>query len=303
MRRKKLLNKNIYLTLFIVAIFTGLSFIFDQKVVQQENNIRNFDSQISDSKINLQKNLFLMNSIFYISKEISYLGQIKKNTIDDVQLRFNFFKDFIDNPESYEDMDPYRAGNKKGSLKLLDIHKEIFLSTIYNHNKKVKQVDEYINIFLSNDTFLEITEKLYKADKFYNKIKNINNFYISDDEINKIPFDNKTPYHLLYSDKDPFYIFYSDLRDRMHEFANVGDMMHAIAIDLVDIQKNNFKAYEKILINFSSEKNKKNFYILLSILFQISALTALMVLFKLIILQEKKWFKFFIFLLKIMLGS
>lgn len=288
MRRKKLLNKNIYLTLFIVAIFTGLSFIFDQKVVQQENNIRNFDSQISDSKINLQKNLFLMNSIFYISKEISYLGQIKKNTIDDVQLRFNFFKDFIDNPESYEDMDPYRAGNKKGSLKLLDIHKEIFLSTIYNHNKKVKQVDEYINIFLSNDTFLEITEKLYKADKFYNKIKNINNFYISDDEINKIPFDNKTPYHLLYSDKDPFYIFYSDLRDRMHEFANVGDMMHAIAIDLVDIQKNNFKAYEKILINFSSEKNKKNFYILLSILFQISALTALMVLFKLIILQEKK---------------
>jgi len=177
MRRKKLLNKNIYLTLFIVAIFTGLSFIFDQKVVQQENNIRNFDSQISDSKINLQKNLFLMNSIFYISKELSYLGQIKKNTIDDVHLRFNFFKDFIDNPESYEDMDPYRLGNKKGSLKLLDIHKEIFLSTIYNHNKKVKQVNEYINIFLSNDTFLEIVEKLYKADKFYNKIKNINNFF------------------------------------------------------------------------------------------------------------------------------
>jgi len=288
MRRKKLLNKNIYLTLFIVAIFTGLSFIFDQKVVQQENNIRNFDSQISDSKINLQKNLFLMNSIFYISKELSYLGQIKKNTIDDVHLRFNFFKDFIDNPESYEDMDPYRLGNKKGSLKLLDIHKEIFLSTIYNHNKKVKQVNEYINIFLSNDTFLEIVEKLYKADKFYNKIKNINNFYISDDEINKIPFDNKTPYHLLYSDKDPFYIFYSDLRDRMHEFGNVGDMMHAIAIDLIEIQKIDFKAYEKILINFSNEKNKKNFYILLSILFQISALTALMVLFKLIILQEKK---------------
>lgn len=288
MRRKKLLNKNIYITLLIVAIFTGLSFIFDQKVVQQENNIRNFESKISDSKINLQKNLFLMNSIFYISKELSYLGQIKKNTIDDVHLRFNFFKDFIDNPEYYQDMNPYRLGNKEGSIKLLNIHKQIFLSTIYNHNKKVKQVNKYINIFLSNDTFLKITEKLYKGDKFYNKIKNINNFYISDDEINKIPFDNKTPYHLLYSDKDPFYNFYSDLRDRMHEFANIGDMMHAVAIDLVEIQKTNFKDYEEILINFSSEKNKKNFYILLSILFQISALTALMVLFKLIILQEKK---------------
>ena len=78
MRRSILKNNNIIISLCFVALFTGLSFIFDQRVVQQENTIRDFKAKISNSEINLQKNIFLLNSLFFISKEISYSGQIKK---------------------------------------------------------------------------------------------------------------------------------------------------------------------------------------------------------------------------------
>ena len=96
MRRKILKNNNIIISLCFVALFTGLSFVFDQRVVQQESKIRNIESQISNSKITLQKNLFLMNSLFSLSKELSFLGQIKKNILDDTMLRRSFFKDYID---------------------------------------------------------------------------------------------------------------------------------------------------------------------------------------------------------------
>ena len=81
MRRKILKNKKLIISLIIVAFFTFLSFFFDQLVVQQENNIRKINTETSNKRIEISKGLFLINSIFSISKDLSYSSQIKKNTL------------------------------------------------------------------------------------------------------------------------------------------------------------------------------------------------------------------------------
>ena len=65
-------------------------------------------------------------------------------------------------------------------------------------------------------------------------------------------------------------------------------MIYATGEGIAVIHVNKLDEYEKNLLNFSRVKNDKNFFILLSILFQILALTSLMYLFKVIINQEKK---------------
>ena len=73
MRRKIIKNSNIIICLIFVALFTVLSFLFDQRVVQQENEIRKVNSELSNSKILLNENIFLLNSLFNISKEMGIL--------------------------------------------------------------------------------------------------------------------------------------------------------------------------------------------------------------------------------------
>ena len=96
MRRKILKNKKIIFSLIIVAGFTFFSFFFDQLVVQQENKIRAFNTEISNEKIKINQNLFLINSIFSISKNTAYSGQIMKHTLDDAYTRRYLF-----NPDEY----------------------------------------------------------------------------------------------------------------------------------------------------------------------------------------------------------
>ena len=74
----------------------------------------------------------------------------------------------------------------------------------------------------------------------------------------------------------------------MHDLGYLADTLYAASEDIIILHINGIKDYENSLINFSKVKNKKNFYILLSILFQILALTSLMFLFKIIINQDKK---------------
>ena len=70
MRRRIEKNRLILIALLFVAIFTGLSFIFDQNVVQQENKIRQELSNLSNKKIGIQDRVFIQNSLINISKEI-----------------------------------------------------------------------------------------------------------------------------------------------------------------------------------------------------------------------------------------
>ena len=93
MRRKIIKNSNIIICLIFVALFTVLSFLFDQRVVQQENEIRKVNSELSNSKILLNENIFLLNSLFNISKEMDISYRAKIDALDISAVKRSLFDD------------------------------------------------------------------------------------------------------------------------------------------------------------------------------------------------------------------
>lgn len=285
MRRKILKNKSIIISLVIVATFTFLSFFFDQLVVQQENNIRKKNTEISNKKIELSQNLFLLNSIFNISKDLSYSTRLRKTTLDDAYSRRSLFS----NPEDYgNSKDEILLSGVAGFQKHLEYHDEIYLTVLNNHNKKTDTVKFYLDNFKKNKVYLKAIE-MSKWNLNY-LLEDLDKYYITEDEFEKFRQLRKTKidWDLFVTNNDPHYNFYSKIRDKLHDLGYLADTLYAASEDVIILHINGIKDYENSLINFSKVKNKKNFYILLSILFQILALTSLMFLFKIIINQDKK---------------
>ena len=285
MRRKILKNKNLIASLIVVAVFTFLSFFFDQLVVQQENDIRKKNSEISNKKVEISKSLFLINSVFSISKDLSYSSQIKKNTLDDAYSREGLFSD----PDIYgEYKDKILISGVDGFKKHKKFHDEIFIDVLKNQNSKTDLINFYLDNFRKNDIFLEaIKSSEYDLTRLN---QNLDEFYFTEDEFKKLKtlLVDGTNWDLLKADEDPFYIFYSDARDKLNGLGYMGDLLYSAGNGIIDLHLQQIKNYEKRLIDYSNTKNKKNMFILLSILFQILALSSLMYLFKIIINQEKK---------------
>lgn len=285
MRRKILKNKSIIISLVIVATFTFLSFFFDQLVVQQENNIRKKNTEISNKKIELSQNLFLLNSIFNISKDLSYSTRLRKTTLDDAYSRRSLFS----NPEDYgNSKDEILLSGVAGFQKHLEYHDEIYLTVLNNHNKKTDTVKFYLDNFKKNKVYLKAIEMSEWNLNYL--LEDLDKYYITEDEFEKFRQLRKTKidWDLFVTNNDPHYNFYSKIRDKLHDLGYLADTLYAASEDVIILHINGIKDYENSLINFSKVKNKKNFYILLSILFQILALTSLMFLFKIIINQDKK---------------
>ena len=284
MRRKILKNKKIIFSLIIVAGFTFFSFFFDQLVVQQENKIRAFNTEISNDKIRINQNLFLINSIFSITKNTSYSGQIMKHTLDDAYTRRYLF-----NPDEYgKEKEDILLSGIQGFEKHLIFHDNLFLKVIDKHNQKADLIKFYLENFKKSDIFLKaINESEYNLEPLK---QDFNDLYVSKEELeyfNKIR-KNLVNWSETATDRDPFWVFYSEVREKITKLSYIGDMIYATGEKVASIHINRLNAYEKKLLKFSNVKNNKNFYILLSILFQILALTSLMYLFKIIINQEKK---------------
>jgi hypothetical protein len=286
MRRKILKDKYIFVILSFTAFFTFLSFFFDQSVVQQENNLRKMNSEISSQEIDINKNLFLINSIFNISKDLSYSSQIKKNTLDEAYSRHSLFQNPDDYSEKYKEK--VLLSGVDGFKILKEQHDEIFEKVLINHNKKNDIIRFYIDNFLKNQLFNRAIEEsewdlsLLKSD--------LNKYYFSDEDLENLKELQKlgTNFDLMKLDEDPLYDFYSKAREKLNDLGYIGDLVYATGESVINLHFKNLDTYEKLLNNYSKIKNKKNLYILLSILFQILALTSLMFLFKIIINLEKK---------------
>ena len=285
MKRKILKNKNLIIFSIIVAFFTFLSFFFDQLVVQQENNIRKMNTETSNKRIEISKGLFLINSIFSISKDLSYSSQIKKNTLDHAYSRHSLFS----NPEDYGKFkDKILISGVDGFKKHKIFHEEIFINVLKNHNNETDLVKFYIDNFKKDNLFLNaIKTSEYDLTQLN---ENLDKLYFTKDDFKQLEIlqVDGTNWDLLTANKDPFYNFYSEARDKLNDLGYIGDLLYAAGKDIIDLHLKEINIYEKKLIDYSKIKNKKNLYILLSILFQILSLSSLMYLFKIIINQEKK---------------
>ena len=287
MRRRIEKNKIIFIALFFIAIFTGLSFIFDQRVVQQENKIRQEQSILSNKKIQIQDQMFIQNSLLDISKEIKYLIKTQQNILDTLYVHKPWFEDHLFQNLENETGQRFTSlrGGREAFERLLKIYKLNYLKVYENYNDTVKEYDKILNTFKNNETYKKIAAEY---DLNLIGIDILKKYQITEDELNAIPIDKYINELDRARPSDPSYKLYSIYRDRMHEFSLIAIYTLDIADDFSKLQLKNFKSYEKLLIEFSKTKNKKNLYILFSIFFQILALTAILILFKLIVNIEKK---------------
>ena len=287
MRRRTEKNKIIFVALFFVAVFTGLSFIFDQTVVQQENKIRQEQSILTNKKIQIQDQMFIQNSLLDISKEIKYLIKTQQNILDTLYVHKPWFEDHLFQNLENETGQRFTSlrGGREAFERLLKIYKLNYLKVYENYNETVKEYDKILNTFKNNETYKKIAAEY---DLNLIGINILKKYQITEDELNAIPIDKYINELDRARPSDPSYKLYSIYRDRMHEFSLIAIYTLDIADDFSKLQLKNFKSYEKLLIEFSKTKNKKNLYILFSIFFQILALTAILILFKLIVNIEKK---------------
>ena len=289
MRRKILKNKQIIICLILVAIFTGLSFLFDQRVVQQENEVRKISSKLSSSKIILNENLFLLNSLFNISKEMGVSFRMKIDALDETASNRSLFDDPLEWGENYN---LALISGTEGYEKIKNILNGIYINVLKNNNKNVDLVKTYLGIFKQNEVFIKIISRASsESGKDYNLdllLENFDKYYFTEEEINKIPFQKSLEYSSLDSNEDQLYNLYTEHRDRIALFHDLGYEMKELTKLLIKEQFKNYNLYEQSLSQYLLVKSKKNLYILISILFQILGLTFLMVLFKVIIIQEKK---------------
>jgi len=289
MRRKIIKNSNIIICLIFVALFTALSFLFDQRVVQQENEIRKVNSKLSNAKILLNENLFLLNSLFNISKELGVSYRSKIDALDTSATKRSLF----DDPSDWG-VDNHLAliSGVEGYEKLKNDMDKIYINVLKNNNKSVDLLKVYLDIFKQNKIFIKITSNpITESGEEYDfdpLLENIDKYYFTQEEIDKIPFKENLNLNLLASNKDPLYQLYNEHRERITEFSRLGDYMKELTKLLIVEELKNYRLYEQALLDYSSVKNKKNLYILISILFQILGLTFLMILFKVVISQEKK---------------
>lgn len=287
MRRRIEKNRLILIALFFVAIFTGLSFIFDQNVVQQENKIRQELSNLSNKKIGIQDRVFIQNSLINISKEIKYLVKIQQNVLDNLFVHRPWFEDHLILNLENEKGERFTSlrGGKEAFERLLEIYKSNYLEVFNVYNQTVKEYEKIIDSFKNNQIFIEISKEY---DLNLSEIDILKKYLITKDELLEIPIDKYIRDIDRALPTEPSYILYSNYRERMHEFSNIALYTLEIAEDIGLLQLEELKLFKELSTEFAKTKNRKNLYILLSIFFQILALTAILVLFKMIVNIEKK---------------
>ena len=254
-----------------MGIFNLGAIVFDQLVIQQENNIRNLEYELNEITNEIEDRQFA----FKISNEIkSKLYFDTKFLSENISLVNSRLLDMEKLKNDIKDL-------KKNSVTFYSKDKDFFSDKMFNNYKKlfssiIKQFDQLRNdISLMSNELLEFEKDKTVRDKLLNDIK----------------FSKRSDYDDDYIFDASGFGFYEiiieaqlDINDYLAKYFILNKYSNNLnnLINLTIYDLNNLT--EKI----SNLKNKKNFLILLSILSQIVGLTFLILLFRNIIIENIK---------------
>ena len=280
MRRGKLNNISLILVL-IVALFTLVSFVFDQLVVQTENKIRDIDFEYERSfntYLRAKGVLFNTNDLMYRAKikheNFMDRSEILEKAIYNIKFNKNYFEDnFNDKFDS--------DFNKNLEIIFLNRYKSMYLeifdeaSDLFSLSRglPIRAMDE--SIFSSNNQ--QVLDSMMNLEKILNS--NIE-YYEKYKEFEKKDIIN-------FND-------YLDLRSNLRNFLNYYSTSHDSFQKIYESYSLYYSYYggktEEFLNSLNEYQNRKNFYILLSVLAQILSLFFLLILFKTLlnIMNHKK---------------
>ena len=246
--------------LIFSAFFNLASYTFDQVIIHNEEKIREIKRILEIKKTNL----YNLNSSLNLSQDLAYDFGHEANkflSILDFDTRaYGLFN----NEETFRD-------NFKLDLKKLDATK---YSKSYQ-NKIIKNLNLYNqridNLYEVFDTYFTygITKELLKDKEEYK------NFIYK--KYSKIPEELIKEYFEKDTDR---YESYSKFYDKISSLFDVSGDLREIYIFLQENFSSSYVEYFNSLEKFSSDQNKTNYYILLSIVSQILGLTFLLLLFR-----------------------
>jgi hypothetical protein len=256
-------SKKAYILLFITAILHLFSIVFKQLVIQQVHTMRNLDQNISYNTIKVQtlrsNNEFLndLHLIYYLNSA-NFLSELNEYSLTLVNLNSN---------------------NKDFPEKKVDEAREYYFNKLQNLYKK-NNFYEYDNLYLlqdlfENDEFFKSTDAFKKLRPLYEDLKN---------EVNKKKTNLFTKFNKntkSQEERSENFEIYKDVYRYYSSFgSDVENFYEEIRKDLhKDLLRQFIKQYS-FIDKYNDNKNLKNYYLILSILFQILGLTFLLLLFK-----------------------
>jgi|TARA_B100001971_G_scaffold112796_1_gene103805 hypothetical protein len=274
-RRGTVFGKKAYIFLAITAFFNLLAITFDQLVIQQEDKIRFFDKNLNKNELEVKSFLYSHNVFDELMNKVHF------NSLHYIAV-FNFQRRAINFLNS-------ELPKKIEESKIQNI-KEIYLKKINKLNSKFILSKNETKIILDkisdNNNFQNYINKNISVNKNFTEIKNELDKKIDYNFLEQYDFNQKNTekqvenYKIYLKQFDEFYthlLQYYQLRKRLG----------GISDNFKEEFNRSFTNYYILADDFTLQKNKKNFLILLSILFQILGLVFLVILFKTLIVENK----------------
>lgn len=283
--RRKLDNKAIFYVV-IVAIFTLLSYVFDQLVIRQEDKIRITEIEFSNliDKANELDNLDIqLNNLSVDSYE--YLAE-------NLQNRFFNFKNYLKLNFDQYGKENFEKNFSNSTFDLIKKNKDNMLEEY-----RVTWIFSYRLLVKLEDIFLWNKDNYKPFNDLYNDNREYLDSFIELEEIfekNKDQFEYKNySYYdyLTYKDHVDNYTIkhWQDLNrmkilmlENVHRNLDILDRHGDKIADLVSATEENA---DKKLTTIRSTSNLKNQLILLSIISQILSLFSLLILFRYLIIN------------------
>ncbi len=280
MRRGIKFSKRAYIFLAFTAIFNLSSIVFDQLVVQQEDKIRKFDHIINEQKQEVYANLNshkIFNELFF---KVHFNAADLITDLNYLVRATNFFNG--DLPKKIEE-------NKIKKIKKIYIQKTKNIITKFE--KSVTDSQLIFSKVKNDKAFIKFTKKerpvddwrnplfpLLRLEKDFRKLKNkIQYDYLSNYNFNAKTTKEQSNNHPIYSR------IYNDVLDLNSLKFELDDLADSFKVEF----NKSFAIYYILLDENAELNNFKNYLILLSILFQIIGLVSLIILFRILIIENK----------------
>ena len=274
MRRSSTINKYIIIFLILSGFFNLLSYSLDQLVVQQEDKIRDLNRELQFERTKLESLTYSLNT----------LEDLRYTTSRSAQ---NFFASLDFNSKVAQIFNPYSSTksvkekySKQDVIKLNEIYKVKLHELV---DKVNKAIDETEKIFTTNFSSGAAYE-LVKDDIAYKNLSEFRKMEISKNMFDEFNFDKEVNDSNINKNYDIYNQFTDGLNDINYFEFHLEDLLKKVQPYYINI----FAEYFDTLDFYAEQKNRKNFYILSSIVAQILGITFFLLLFRSILKARAK---------------
>jgi len=280
MRRTKIITNKILIFLILAALSNIFSFGLDQQVIQQEDKIRNKSIERRQEKTQIENINYALSTVNNLRHDILLqYHHLLEN------LRFTNKAVQAFNPNLASEHFLYKF-NQEDLKSLNEFYKKNYIKIINNYNDKIIQFQKIYKYILKQENLSENFEgDSWRVDEtISSSFSKLNNEKISPDILNEYNFNKKLDEKSINKNieiSDEILWKIVDLYNLTFDLLSVSKRLHIKYTEA-------FTTYHETLDDYAYKKQRKNYFILFSITFQILSVVFFLLLFKEILTRNKK---------------